>query len=190
MSVPLSKEMQDEMAEAKEQLKKDALAADHTIRTTDVWRTNPALWANATPDQRRDLLCGLIFYDGFSVAKKGLSMIAALFKIKVAELNDYIEDMKVADAARCAKIFRNQFQFFLMTDHQPMGKFFIGKQFAYQVNDPAHEGVDSVADRPQRIIFEEEKADPEAPKRKAMESELNKRIASVTSLAVVPKKPA
>ena len=49
----------------------------------------------------------------------------------------------MADAARVLKINRNQLAMSLLREDQPTLKFHMGKQFAYQVNDPVHEGVEN-----------------------------------------------
>jgi hypothetical protein len=119
----------------------------HELIPNDGWKEQKKLWDKASDARRKDYLYGMILHDGVCAdTKRGLALIAKFFCIKVKDLDPYQEVIDMADAARVMKINRNQLRTFIGRDDQPMGKFFIGKQYAYQVGEPKHEGVESIDD--------------------------------------------
>jgi hypothetical protein len=143
----LSPELKLAIAEAVEERKADSIDPKHALKPSDGWKQQREIWNASTDDERRDYLYGMVLFDGIPAeTKKGLNLIAKFFGIKVSALEPYMDVIEMGDAARVLKITRNQLQSFLIRDDVPMGKFFLGKQFAYQVNDPAHEGVEAVKD--------------------------------------------
>jgi hypothetical protein len=124
-----------------------AMNPRHVLIPNNSWKDQKKLWAKANDNQRKDYLYGMILHDGVCAdTKRGLALIAKFFAIKVKDLDDYQEVIEMADAARVLKVNRNQLRTFLGRDDQPMGKFFVGKQYAYQVGEPKHEGVESIDD--------------------------------------------
>ena len=123
-----------------EERKADAAKDQHEVKPNDGWKKQFALWADATHDEKCNIIFGMVFHDGAFNVKD----ITRFFNIKADELKPF---NYIADAAKAAlklKIQRNQISLGLQREDVPNYKFFLGKQFAEQVNDPAHEGVNSV----------------------------------------------
>ncbi len=156
----LTPEVLADLNNATNERKKHAIDSKHTLKSSDAWKEQKSIWPNASDDERRCYLYGMIFFDAVPAStKNGMGLLAKFFGIKLDELKPYQDVIDMADAARVLHINRNQFSTFMQRDDNPMGKFFMGKQFGYQVNDPAHEGVDSVQSAPPAIIVNEIKAD-------------------------------
>jgi hypothetical protein len=123
----------------------DAIKPEHELKSSDVWKEQQKLWKKACDTQRKSWLYAIVLFDGVATeTKKGLQLIAKYFNIHIKELEPYKDVINMADAARVLKINRNQLSASLGRDDQPNFKFFMGKQFAYQVSEPAHEGVESI----------------------------------------------
>lgn len=155
--------MRESAKEAREVRKTDALSPEHTLKSSDAWKAQRKLWDKAKEDQRKSWLYAMVLFDGVCAeTKRGLRIIAKYFAITLKELEPYREVLDMADAARVLKIQRNQLGGALGRDDQVNLKFFMGKQFGYQVNDPAHEGVESVDDGKDITINVLSKAEHEA----------------------------
>lgn len=102
------------------------------------WRETKAWWANATEDERQDNIYGLAF---LNAAKP--KQIAKYYAIKEADLKPYAEQWEMGTAARILKINGHQMRWGLSTNI-PNAKFFLGLQFANQVQNPQHEDVKSI----------------------------------------------
>lgn len=123
----------------------DAITTEHTLKSSDAWKKQEKLWEKASETQRKSWLYAMVMFDGVCAeTKRGIKLITKYFSISVKELEPYKDVLDMADAARVLKINRNQLGTSLGRDDQPNFKFFMGKQFGYQVNDPAHDGVESV----------------------------------------------
>jgi hypothetical protein len=127
---------------------KDAISASaldkvHTLIPNEGWKLQEKLWAEADDELRKSYLYGLVLNDGVTDTTSGRKRLAAFFAIKPKDLEPYKPVMAMADAARVLKINRNQLAMSLLREDQPTLKFHMGKQFAYQVNDPVHEGVEN-----------------------------------------------
>jgi hypothetical protein len=135
---------------------KDAISASaldkvHTLIPNEGWKVQEKLWAEADDELRKSYLYGLVLNDGVTDTSSGRKRLAAFFAVKPKDLEPYKSVMAMADAARVLKINRNQLAMSLLREDQPTLKFHMGKQFAYQVNDPVHEGVEN-ADAPKNEL--------------------------------------
>ena len=101
------------------------------------WVSTKDWWAKSTEDEKRDMLYGLCFY---SAAKPRL--IAKYFSIKEADLKPYQEQLNMGEAARILKINAHQLRW-AMSSNIPNAKFFLGLQFAGQVQHPVHDDAPS-----------------------------------------------
>ena len=135
--------------------KKHALMDTHEIIPNDGWKKQFELWSNATEEERKDIIYGMVMHDG---AIKPAD-ISRFFGIDKKELTQFKLIYDAAIAALKLKIQRNQISIALQREDQSDMKFFLGKQFAEQVQNPAHEGVASVDTAPPSIVINEVKAD-------------------------------
>jgi hypothetical protein len=137
--------MKTEAAKQREVRKTEALSPEHKLKSNSAWKEQKKLWGKASDNQKKDWLYAMVLVDGVCAeTKRGMQLIAKYFAINVKELKPFEEVIHMADAARVLKIQRNQLGGALGRDDQVNLKFFMGKQFGYQVNDPAHEGVETV----------------------------------------------
>jgi hypothetical protein len=149
------------IAETNDARKGRAVEKSFVPLVNDGWKVQSRLWAEADDDTRRGYLYHMVLWSGVVMgSRKALGHVAKYFGIKAAELDPYLDVMWMADTARVLKITESTFVGFLSNDRDTSGKFHIGKQYAYQVNDPAHEGVDSVQAAPQIIFAEAPRPDP------------------------------
>jgi hypothetical protein len=140
-------ETKQSISDASEARRFDALSPHHTLKSSDAWKAQKKIWLKANDTQRKSYLYAMVLFDGVAAdTKRGMALIARFFSINVKELEPYKDVINMADAARVLKINRNQLGTSLGRDDQVNLKFFMGKQFAYQVTDPAHEGVESIDD--------------------------------------------
>jgi len=91
-------------------------------------------------------------YDG--AIAKGMTDIARFFGVKKATLEPYAETFEMAKAALKLKIQRNQISLGLQREDNAQWKFNLQKQFAEQVSEPAHEGVETTEGQAMKSIFE------------------------------------
>lgn len=124
-----------EQAKIKHKSKIRAASPTVEIQSDNQWKQLSTHWGKATEDERKDICFGMALHIG--AKPKDLSR---LFAIKPDELKPYTEVMNQAVAALRLKVQQNQLTTALMSD-QPNLKFFLGKQFAEQVENPAHDGV-------------------------------------------------
>jgi hypothetical protein len=137
--------MREEARLAGEARRIDALSHDHVLKSSDAWKNQKKLWNKASHTQRQNWLYAMVLFDGVCAnTRRGIKLIAQYFDVTPKEVEVYRDVLDMADAARVLKINRNQLGTSLGRDDQINLKFFMGKQFAYQVTDPAHEGVESV----------------------------------------------
>jgi hypothetical protein len=148
-----SKEQLDQLRDRNFARKMEATDAAINVRRDDQWEKLHRDWESWDDDARKDAVFGLAYYSGFKVRD-----IARLFRVKSADLKQYAEIIDQGLVALKLKITSNQIAFGLLTD-QPVIKFHLGKQFAEQVDNPAHEGVSSVETAPPAIIINEVKGD-------------------------------
>ena len=167
-----TKEQQLALGEAAFSRKMEASDSTVIVRGDPQWKRLHEDWFEWGEDDRKDVVFGLAYYSGFKAKD-----IARLFRIKPADLAHYKDIIDQGLVALKHKITSNQIAFGLMTD-QPVVKFHLGKQFAEQVDNPAHEGVDSVSDGPPTIIVNEVKAD-----NKDLRDELESAVQTAIALA-------
>jgi len=165
-----------------------ALEPTYVPLKNDGWQYQASLWSSSSDDERRSYLYHMVLWSGVVMgSKRALQTVARYFAIDLDELKPYLDVMWMADVARTLKITEANLATFLHSDKDVGGKFHIGKQFAYQVNDPAHEDVDSVQSAPPQIVIQTSRTDPDDPNRREAEEMLRRRIASVTPLKAVKK---
>jgi hypothetical protein len=116
----------------------DTLEPVFTPQPSGEWRLTKAWWANASEDERQDQVYGLAF---LNAAKP--KQIAQYYSIKESDLKQYAEQWEMGTAARILKINGHQMRWGLSTSI-PNAKFFLGLQFAQQVQNPQHEDVKSI----------------------------------------------
>lgn len=131
--------------------KMEALDQNVTVRHDDQWKLLHTNWEEADEETRKSTVFGLAYNSGFKARD-----IARLFRIKASDLTVYKEIIDQGLAALKLKITSNQIAYGLSTE-QPVVKFHLGKQFAEQVDNPAHEGVDTVEASIPNIIINEVK---------------------------------
>ena len=148
-----TKDQQLALGEAAFSRKMEATDSNVIIRPDGQWKTLNEDWHYWSDDERRDVVFGLAYYSGFKARD-----MARLFRVKPAELKEYADIIDQGLVALKHKITSNQIAFGLMTD-QPVVKFHLGKQFGEQVDNPAHEGVETTVSGPPTIIVNEVKAD-------------------------------
>ena len=136
-SKAFTKEQLIELAEIKHKNKMDSMS-DLVIKKDDQYNKLTAIWADAQEEDRKSIIFGLVINNGASTRD-----IARLFAIKTEELKQYAVVMNQATAALKLKVQGNQLSVAFMSD-VPQLKFFLGKQFAEQVENPAHEGKESL----------------------------------------------
>lgn len=118
-----------------------ALSTEFKPSPSDEWRLTKSWWTKATEDERKDMLYGLTFY---SSAKP--KTIAKYFSIDVAELKPYQEQIQMGEAARILKINAHQMRWAIQSN-VPNAKFFLGMQFAGQVQNPVHDDAPSLDEK-------------------------------------------
>jgi hypothetical protein len=142
-----TKEAVIQQAKVAEQRKADAATDEHELRPNSNWKKQFAIWANADHELKCDIVYGMVFHDGAYNVKD----ITRFFNIKADELKPFAHIVDAAKAALKLKIQRNQISLGLQREDNPSLKFNLQKQFAEQVNDPAHEGVASVDNSEVRV---------------------------------------
>jgi transposase-like protein len=129
----------------------EALNPDHVIKLHYGFETQKKLWNEASERDRNAIVYGMVLYDG-AIAAGGRD-IARFFGIDKKELEPYKPTFEMAKVALKLKIQHNQISMGLQREDLPMLKFFLGKQFAEQVQEPAHEGVGDLRATPPQIII-------------------------------------
>lgn len=172
----ISRETLAEQALVIDERKKHALMDTHEIIPNNGWKVQFDLWRNADEDGKRDIVYGMVMHDGAI----GRYDITRFFNIDKKELAPFVEVFEAAKIALKLKIQRNQISMGLQREDLVNMKFFLGKQFAEQVMEPAHEGVNSVQTSPPSIVFNEVKAD-----HGELRAELEGAIATAVALAGV-----
>lgn len=129
------------LAQAKivEQRKEEASTPTHEIKSNDGWKKQFDTWANASDEERCNIVYGMVILDG---AKQ--KDITRFFNIKDADLKPFAHIVNAGVAALKLKVQRNQISLGLQREDMATLKFHLGKQFAEQVAEPSHEGVQSV----------------------------------------------
>ena len=116
-----------------------ALAQDtFEAKPLDEWRMTKAWWLQASEAEKQDQVYGLAFLNAAKIKN-----IAQYYSIKEAEVKKYQEQWEMGNAARILKINGHQLRWALTTNI-PNAKFFVGMQFAGQVQNPQHEDVKSI----------------------------------------------
>ena len=133
----LTKRQLEKIVTKKFEAKEEAMADALVIKQDSQWQDLRAYWLDADEDTRKNIVFGLGYNNG---AKE--RDIARLFNIKKEDLKGYGDVLSQAVAALKMRVQSNQITIAFMSD-QPMLKFFLGKQFAEQVDNPAHDGVKS-----------------------------------------------
>lgn len=131
--------------------KMEALDDSVIVKPSSEWRVITTNWESASAEQRSDMVFGLAFYSGFKAKD-----MARLFRIKTTDLSEFKDIIDQGLMALKHKITSNQIAFGLSTE-QPVVKFHLGKQFAEQVDNPAHEGVNTVEASIPNIVINEVK---------------------------------
>ena len=144
-----SKEQLKDLADAAYSRKMEAVDEEINLRPDNQWDVLSTNWHTADDKRRKDIVFGLAYYSGFKSPD-----ICRLFRIKPAELVPYKDIIEQGRIALKFKITSNQIAFGLLTD-QPVVKFHLGKQFAEQVDNPVHEGVESLDRQAPTIIIQE-----------------------------------
>lgn len=137
-SKAFTKDQLASQADIKHQNKMDAVNPELIIKADDQWRELSTYWASATVEERKSTVFGLTMNNGAKPKD-----IARLFDIKPDELKPFTSVVNQAIAALKLKIQGNQITSGFMND-TPMMKFFMGKQFGEQVENPQHEDVKSI----------------------------------------------
>jgi hypothetical protein len=145
----ISYETLEEQAKVIDERKKHALMDTHEVILNDGWKKQQALWSSADHETRCSIVYGMILHDGAINVRD----ITRFFAIKTKDLEPYAVIMDMAKAALKLKIQRNQISIGLQREDSAPLKFNLQKQFAEQVNDPAHEGVESVQSGPPTVVF-------------------------------------
>jgi hypothetical protein len=117
--------------------KNKAISANYEPTPSNEWSQIRNWWANSTESEKQDML--------FGMAKTGAKPkhIAEYYGIKEADLKPYQMQISMGRAYLRRKIEEHQVRWALGSN-QPMAKFFVGKQFAGQVDNPQHEDVQSL----------------------------------------------
>jgi hypothetical protein len=145
----ISKKTLEEQAKVIDERKKHALMDTHEVILNDGWKRQEALWRDADHETRCSIIYGMVIHDGAISSRD----ITRFFAIKSKELEPYAIVYDMAKAALKLKIQRNQISIGLQREDSAPLKFNLQKQFAEQVNDPAHEGVESVQSGPPTVVF-------------------------------------
>jgi hypothetical protein len=153
----VSKKTLEEQAKVIDERKKHALMDTHEIIVNDGWKRQEALWRDADFETRCSIIYGMVLHDGAISTRD----ITRFFAIQSDDLKPFGKVYDMAKAALKLKIQRNQISIGLQREDSAPLKFNLQKQFAEQVNEPAHEGVDSVQSGPPTIIYNEVKAENE-----------------------------
>lgn len=120
--------------------KKAAMAKGHVLEPNDSWKSQLKLWQEADDETRKNYLYGLIFSDG--AGRIGGKLICKFFGIKPKELEPYREVMDAAEAALALKIQKNQISIGMLREDSHDLKWFLGKQWAFQTQNPVHQDVE------------------------------------------------
>lgn len=150
----VSKKTLEEQAKVIDERKKHALMDTHEVILNDGWKRQEALWRDADFELRCSIVYGMVIHDGAINVKD----ITRFFAISADDLKPFAKVYDMAKAALKLKIQRNQISIGLQREDSAPMKFNLQKQFAEQVSEPAHEGVDSVQSGPPTIIYNEVKA--------------------------------
>jgi hypothetical protein len=119
---------------------KAALAKPTFTHTpTNEWKVQRDLWNAATEDERKDYVCGMVFVCGLK--KKD---IAKFFHLDIKDLEQYNDIIEQSAAMLVAKVRGHQIQWAWRSNHFAAAKFFLGKQFGNQVENPMYDDVQSL----------------------------------------------
>jgi hypothetical protein len=129
----------------------EALDPNHVVKLHYGFETQKALWTDASERDRNAIVYGMVLYDGAIAA--GMKDIARFFGIDKKELEQYKSTFEMAKAALKLKIQHNQISMGLQREDLAALKFFLGRQFAEQVAEPAHAGVEDLRTAPPQIII-------------------------------------
>jgi hypothetical protein len=172
----ISKETLEEQAKVIDERKKHALMDTHEVIVNDGWKHQEALWRDADYNLRCSIIYGMVLHDGAINVKD----ITRFFAITSKDLEPFAKVYDMAKAALKLKIQRNQISMGLQREDSAPLKFNLQKQFAEQVNDPAHEGVASIQSGPPTIVYNEVKAE-NADLRGELEAAVQSAIAIATA---------
>lgn len=149
----VSKEHKARLGREVEERQTDALSDNHNVKPHYGFKTQKETWINANEEERHALVYGLVMHDG-AIAKGG-SDITRFFGIAKKDFEPFKDTFEMAKVALKLKIQRNVLSLGLQREDQVNLKFNLLKQYAEQVNDPAHEGVESVQAAPPAIVINE-----------------------------------
>jgi hypothetical protein len=106
----------------------------HELKSNDGWKVQQELWAKLDDDGRKDAIYAMVMADGAVKA----ALIIKYFGIAKADFEPYKKLHDMACAALALKVQRNQMSLFFSREDVIDGKYFLGRQFAQQVQNPAH----------------------------------------------------
>jgi hypothetical protein len=136
--------------------KKALLKPTFEIPRSSVWKFARDEWAKASFEDRAEYVCGLVFMSGMN--KPG---IKKFFNLKDEMLDEFDDIVEQTAAILQAKIQTHQINWAYTSNQFAAAKFFLGKQFANQVEHPVHEGVE--AGNSNEIVLRVERGDESAP---------------------------
>lgn len=147
-----SKRFVEKMAKTQEIRVEEALDPNHIVQKHYGYEVQRDLWQNSDERDRHAIVYGMVLIDG--AIGKAMNDIARFFGLDKKDLVPYKDTFEMAKAALKLKIQRNQISIALQREDQPNFKFFLGKQFAEQVGEPAHEGVETTEGQAMKSIFD------------------------------------
>lgn len=149
----LSAEAKSKAIEEMSDRRMHSLLDYHEPKFNNAWKAQQELWSKLDDDGRRDAVFGMVMADG---AIK-IPMILKYFGITKEDFAPYRDIHEMACAALHFKIQRNQISIAFWREDQMDMKYFLGRQFAGQVQNPAHEETPSVDENSKApiVIFAE-----------------------------------
>lgn len=160
----LTEETKLAKAEAAEDRQSRALADTFIPKESYGFEEQEKIWANADLRKRKAMLFYMVLKAGFVMGRRNtIQRIQRYFGLTAKEWesdphkDEYIRVMWMADEARVSMIDENVFIGFLINDRDAGGKYHIQNTYAYKVQNPAWEGVETVNQAPSQIIYNEVK---------------------------------
>ena len=146
-----SDDFHEEQAQIMTERKTEALSPDHDVKPHYGYKKQKENWLKATEEMRHAYVYGMVMFDG--AIAKGANDIARFFGVQKKDLVPYLETFEMAKAALKLKIQRNTISLGLQREDMVVLKFNLLKQYAEQIADPAHEGVEPVQTTPPQIVI-------------------------------------
>jgi hypothetical protein len=130
------------LAAVQQERQEDALSPHHSPKPNFGFKYQPLIWNAASEEERHALVYGMVFYDG--AIAKGMTDISRFFGLPKEKLQPYKETFEMAKVALKLKLQRNTINLGLQREDAIVLKFHLLKQYAEQVENPAHEGKESL----------------------------------------------